>query len=317
MASEVEQMFSVKETPWHKLGRVVREAPSVEDAIQLAGLNWQVEMRALQTVNGALKVPERAIVRSSDESVLGVVGSDYVPLQNDRAFEFFNPFLESNECSLETAGSLRQGRRIWILAKLNRDPIKITKNDVVQKFLLLSNSHEGYSSVRVGFSPVRVVCANTLAMAHDNKQSQLLRVRHQSTMLENLDQVREIVNTANASFEATAKQYRALAECAVNESDVKEYVKLVFFDKKIETERMELRLEKMTETITRLFETGRGNDTKGTRGTAWALYNGVTEYLSYEAGKDSDQRLNSLWFGLNANRNKRAFEMALNMAKGA
>lgn len=316
MAHEVENMFSVAKTPWHRLGKVVRKAPTVAEAIKLAGLDWRVSMKALQTVEGGLPVPDRAIVRDSDQTVLGVVGPDYVPLQNDRAFEFFNPFLDSGECKLETAGSLRQGKRIWILAKLNRDPIKIAKNDTVEKFLLLSNSHEGYSSVRVGFTPVRVVCANTLAMAVSDKQSSLLRVRHQSTLHESLDKVQAIVNTANAAFEATAEQYKALADCAVVEKDVKKYVTQVFFDHKIETERMKLRLEKMTETITRLFETGRGNDRPGVRGTMWALYNGATEFLSHEVGKDEDQRLNSLWFGTNLERNKRAFEVAMAMAGG-
>jgi phage/plasmid-like protein (TIGR03299 family) len=314
MAHEVEQMFSVKQTPWHGLGEIVREAPNVESAIKLAGLDWPVEMRALHTVQGSIPVKKCAIVRGSDESVLGVAGPDYQPLQNDKAFEFFNPFLESGECKLETAGSLKKGKRIWVMAKLNRDPIAVTKNDLVEKFLLLSNSHEGHVSVRVGFTPVRVVCANTLAMATGDARASLLRVTHKSNMKEGMERVQEIVNTANAAFEATAEQYKVLAKTNVSAKDIEKYVKLVFVDRKTNSERKSLRLEKMTETITRLFETGQGNDVKGVRGTAWALYNGATEYLSYEIGKDADRRLNSLWFGRNLKRNKKAFDVAMSMA---
>ena len=313
MAHEIEQMFSVTETPWHKLGRVVQQAPNVEEAIKLAGLNWNVGMKPLFTQEGR-QVTHRAIVRETDQSIFGIVGPEYTPIQNERAFQFFNPFLDSGACTLETAGSLRGGKKVWILAKLNKDPMRITSEDIVNKYLLLSNSHEGGVSARVGFAPIRVVCANTLAMAVNNQSSQLIRVHHSAQVLTKLDQIQEIVNTANASFEATAEQYRALAKSGVTTEDVEKFVKLVFFDQKKDSERIKLRIEKMTETITRLFETGRGNDLKSTRGTMWALYNGATEYLSHEAGKDEDSRLSSLWFGAYKNQNERAMEVALQMA---
>ena len=182
-------------------------------------------------------MPNRAIVRDTDQRILGVVGSDYVPLQNSQAFKFFDPYIQAGEASLDTAGSLKQGQNIWILANLNRDPIEITKDDIVKKYLLLSNSHRGGIAVKVGFTPVRVVCANTLAMADRHKQSQLIRVSHSSKTVDTLEKIQEVINAANASFEATAEQYKYLASKEVNQSDLERFVRIVFIPKGVSTQR--------------------------------------------------------------------------------
>lgn len=316
MSHEVEQMFSVKETPWHKLGRIVASAPDAAAAIKLAGLDWRVKMMPLQTIEGGLPVNRRAIVRETDNRIYGTVGMKYKPLQNQEAFDWFNPFLESKECSLETAGSLKQGEKIWILAKLNRDPMKIVKDDYVNKFLLLSNGHNGIMTASAGLTPIRVVCANTLRAAMtDSTSNKILRVSHFGNLHKNLEKVRDIINVANGEFEATAEQYRYLAGLKVTGKNVEQYVKVVFFSNKEQTERLKSRMTEMTNTITDLFENGMGNKALGVRGTAWALYNGVTQYLSHEAGKSQDGRLDSLWFGQGSRTNQKAFEMAMALAK--
>jgi phage/plasmid-like protein (TIGR03299 family) len=325
MAHEIEKMFSVRETPWHGLGTIVSEAPSTEQAIELAGLNWKVEKEALFLKDGNV-APAFALLRDSDRRVLSVVGKSYTPLQNDEAFRWFNPFVESGECSLETAGSLRQGERVWILAKLNRTPIDVGSGDLVNKFLLLSNGHDGLIAARVSLTPIRVVCANTLAMAHGSGQSKFMRVRHSSKIVETLDKVRDIINTANASFEATAEQYRYLATRAINTKDLEQYVKKVFALPEIaESERAQTFQDHLMSDITKLFEYGRGQELASAKGTMWGAYNAVTEYLSYQAGKarkvelltdqrNVDNRMNSLWFGANRKLNEEALTVAV---KGA
>ena len=323
MAHEVETMFSVKETPWHGLGIVVHEAPTTEQAIELAGLNWHVKTHELFTGEG-IKVDEKALLRSDNNKVLGVVGPRYEPLQNQEAFSFFNPFLSSKECTLETAGSLREGKRIWILAALNRAPIEIVKDDVVKQFLLLSNAHDGTMAVRVGFTPIRVVCANTLAMAHNDKQSKLIRIWHSKNVKTNLDNVQDIVNAANAEFEATAEQYKRLAKCEVNSQDLKNYVKIVFSLSEATSEREQVAQAKLQDKIAALFEYGRGNNMPGVKGTMWAAYNAVTEYLNYEAGtlrntkqsvlEKADTRLNNVWFGQGKNISEEALKVAIKVA---
>jgi phage/plasmid-like protein (TIGR03299 family) len=314
MAHEVETMAYFRQRPWHGLGTALEEADLYDwpSASAKAGLNWEAELVPLVTADTGAKVEHRAVRRKTDGRVLGVVGPRYAVLQNDDAFAWFEPFLEAKEASLHTAGSLRNGSRIWVLAKLNRDPLVIAQGDEVDKYLLLSHSHDGSLAVRIGFTPVRVVCANTLAMAHGADASKLLRVKHTKDVHESLANIREIINLANAEFQATAEQYRWLARKSINQADLQRYVQRVL---KVEDDReMSTRMQNIIEEIVGLAEAGRGNDLPSVRGTYWTAYNGVSEWLSYSRGRTQENRLNSLWFGDGANLNRQALEVALAMA---
>ncbi len=314
MAHEVETMAYFGQRPWHGLGTALDESDLYDwtSASKKAGLDWTVELVPLVTADTQAQVDHRAVRRTSDSKVLGVVGPRYAPLQNRDAFGWFTPFLDAREAALHTAGSLRGGSRIWVLAKLNRDPLVIAQGDEVEKFILLSHGHDGSLAVRCGFTPVRVVCANTLAMAHGSDASKLIRVRHTEDVLENLANIREVMDLANAEFEATAEQYRLLARKSINQADLRRYVKKVF---KVEDDQEgSTRMKNIMEEIVRLTEAGRGNDLPSIRGTLWTAYNGVSEYLTYNRGRNPDNRLNSLWFGDSANTNRLALEVALDMA---
>ncbi len=324
MAHEIEiqngkaNAFFVGEPAWHKLGKVFAEGTvlDIPTAIEAAGLNWNVRLQPLHMVYDGenLPVPGYATVRDSDKSVLGVVGPTYKPLQNADAFNWFQPFLDANEATLEAAGSLRGGKRVWVLARLNRDPIEVVKGDEVRKYVLLSNGHDGTLAIRAGFSGIRVVCANTLAEAHGSSASKLLRVRHTANAVRTLDEVREVMNLADREFAATAEQYRSLARKQVNASDLKAFVRKVFEPKVLLTETPEEeRNQTLINNIIPLFEKGRGNDLPGVAGTMWAAYNAVNEYLGYERGQEAN-RLDSMWFGDSARLNQKAFQTALRMA---
>jgi phage/plasmid-like protein (TIGR03299 family) len=314
MPHEIETMAFAGATPWHGLG-----TPLVEEdlydwtrACQKSGLSWDVELTPLVTADTQAKVAHRGVRRKSDGRVLGVVGPRYCVLQNADAFKWFQPFLDAKEAALHTAGSLREGSRIWVLAKLNRDPLVIAPGDEVEKFVLLSHGHDGSLAVRVGFSPVRVVCANTLALAHQADASKLIRVRHSKSVHENLENIREVMNLANAEFEATAEQYRLLARRDINQADLRKYVKRVL--KVDESEPLATRTANVIDQIIRLCESGRGNDLPSIRGTYWSAYNGVSEWLGYERGRSQQSRLDSLWFGDSATVNRHALQVALEMA---
>jgi phage/plasmid-like protein (TIGR03299 family) len=312
MAHLIENMLYVGKVPWHGLGTPLDHPPTVQDAIRLAGLDWPVQLAPLHLADGRT-VPAFATVRATDQRVLGVVGPQYRPLQNLEAFDWFQPFLDLGEASIHTAGSLAGGKRVWVLAKLNRAPITITADDTVEKFLLLSNSHDGTLAVRVGFTPIRVVCANTLAMAHGAEASRLLRVRHTKGTLRSLEAIRDVMDLANQSFEATAEQYRRLATRDICPADLRRYVKQVFsLPEERATERPQQR--RLLESCVRLFEVGQGNALITVRGTAWAAYNAVTEYLGTERGRTAESRLNSLWFGDSARLSERALELATTLA---
>lgn len=314
MAHEVEQMFVVGAAPWHNLGRKFETPPSLEEALVAAGLDWTVSTEPL--FSGAQEQVEAMLTRrSSDQSILGVVGPNYVPLQNTEAFDFFRPFIDEKAAAIETAGSLRQGKRVWVLAKINRDPLVIKGSDVVEKYVLLSNSHDGSLAVRVGFTPVRVVCNNTLSMAINSQASKLIRIKHTKNVAANLESVQEIMNLADSEFEATAEQYRLLTMKDINSKDLEKYVKLVFNTtaKLVEAggNVENLSNKRILEQIIPLFEKGRGNDMKEIKGTMWAAYNAVNEYLQYERGSDNSNRMDNMWFGDSARLNKKALETAL------
>lgn len=324
MAHEIETVngkasaFFVGEPAWHKLGKVFPENTvlDVPTAIEAAGLNWTVRLQPLHMRydGDEMTVPGYATVRDSDRSVLGVVGPTYKPLQNRDAFNWFQPFLDANEASLEAAGSLREGKRVWVLARLNRDPIEVVPGDEVAKYVLLSNSHDGTMAIRAGFVPVRVVCANTLAMAHGSSASRLLRIRHSNKAVKTLEEIREVMNLADREFAATAEQYRSLARRPINTADLKAFVRKVFEPKVLLTETPEEeRNQTLLNNIIPLFESGRGNDMPGVKGTMWAAYQAVNEYLGYERGQEAN-RLDSMWFGDSARLNERAFKVALTMA---
>ena len=117
MPANVETMFSVRETPWHGLGRIVMDAPASREALELAGLDWQVESRNIYSGTGAMIPGYRANVRNTDDAVLGVVSDRYRIVQNEEAFQFTDDLLGEG-ITYETAGSLQGGKKVWMLAKL-------------------------------------------------------------------------------------------------------------------------------------------------------------------------------------------------------
>lgn len=345
MAHEIEvrngkySFFSVKETPWHGKGVLIQEAPSIQEGLKLAGLDWTVskhKMKAFLPDGTLVPAETEMVVRNSDMKRLGEVGPKWKPLQNQQAFEWFDPFLKSGSATLETAGSLFEGRRIFVLSKLTMNDAVIVpgSDDRVAKFVLLSNSHDGTLAVRVGFTPIRVVCANTLAMATNNRASKLIRIRHTAKMEDTLLKVRECMNLVNQEFETTAEKYRLLAQSAINSNDLKNYIKMVFKkDKKDEEEETsssvvsteEEKKRTVDEDDGRLIENKilpfyegntLGADLKGVRGTLWGAYNAIVAFLSYERGRTQDERLNQLWFGNSLTANKKALDLAVKAASG-
>lgn len=339
-------MAFVGSTPWHGLGTNVTDTDAMYNSqafMKAANLDWDAEKRQLSRqvkvvtkdafgmdVVSEKYVPAEAweVVRSTDGKVLAdSVGARYTVLQNREAFGWFQPFLDSKEAALHTGGALFEGSRIWALAKLNRDPMEISAGDIVEKYVLLSHSHDGSLAVRVGFTPIRVVCQNTLSMAHKSDASKLIRLKHSKKVHANLENLRDVMNLVNQEFEATAEQYRLLQRKSINQADLRKYVKKVFdidapdnviWDvterNKEMKELVSERQKNIMDGIIELVETGKGNNLPSVKGTLWAAYNGFNEYLGYVNGRNADNRLNNLWFGQNAALNSRALEVALEMA---
>lgn len=162
MAANVETMFYTRQKPWHGLGTMVMEAPDSKAALQLAGLDWKVVQKPLVTDDGIPVSGFKANVRDTDDHILGVVTDRYKVVQNRDAFAFTDDLLGEG-ITYETAGSLQNGRRIWVLAKLPQH--YIISGDEIAPYLVFTNSHDGTGAIKAAMTPVRVVCNNTLNLA--------------------------------------------------------------------------------------------------------------------------------------------------------
>lgn len=308
--------------PWaNASSKETNGAEHIASAMRAAKLDWSVEKIPLICADNQQPTDQFAVRRSTDNRVLGVVGKRFTPLQNSEAFDSFQPFIDAGEAKIDTCGEFDDGQIVWVLAKLNRAPMVIVRGDEVEKFILLSHGHNGRMAVRFGFTPIRVYCKNTLTLAHKDRSSELIRVRHSNQVVSNITEIQSIMNLANAKFEATAEQYRYLASRDINTKDLYKYVRQVLgfvpdgltvtLNKKT---GKEMGADAIADIVSR-FEGGMGNDLKGVRGTWWAAYNGVTEYLTYAAGKTAEDRMASLWTGAAARTSSKAFDVALTMAQ--
>lgn len=329
MAHELEivdgkaQMFYRGESrrPWHSLGFCIPEDQEIttEEAIKLAGLDWEVEAIPAFTQDGRELPFGKVIQRKTDKKMYDFVGNNWTPLQNTHAFDWFDPFLEAKTCKLDTAGSLKGGEAIWAMAQIIGDPLEVVKGDYVEKYLLLSNSHKAGVSARISLTPIRVVCWNTLSASHSSSESKFIRVRHSKDIKKNLDEVRDIINLANNEFETTIEKLRAMTKKEINVGDLLKYVKVVLSPKDKSEEEV-FKAETSTKTqniidqIVMLSEVGAGSQLDGVRGTMYGAYQAVTNYLSHVRGTTVEKRYQNLWMGSSAEMNKRAFELALTMS---
>lgn len=225
MAANVESMFYVRQVPWHGLGTMVQEAPTSEDALHMAELDWRVEQTPVFTDAG-IEIPGyKANRRNTDGSILGIVSDRYKIVQNTEAFEFTDAIVGETEDGVvkyETAGSLCGGKRIWLLAKM---PTKKVLDDDVEPYMFFSNSHDGTGAIKVGMTPVRIVCANTLAIALNTAKRQW-STKHVGDMQSKLEEAKLCLRMADsymanldveADHLANAKLYREQIEEILDE----------------------------------------------------------------------------------------------------
>lgn len=315
MPANVETMAFKGKTPWHGVGTVLTNPSDVDTTLMESGAAWNVSRKKMVLQDDInVKVPGYATVREDNGKVLGIVGEAYRELQNRQAFDFFRPYVENGFARFETAGVLDEGRHVWVLAELLRDPLQIGNDDIVRKFLLLSNSHDGSRAVRVGFTPIRVVCANTLAGALRDKRSQLLRIRHSATTVSTLEKVRETVDVIDQSFKATGVVYAALQGKDINSKDLRRYIKVLINHDKTADESLPPIAKNKIAAVEALFESERQKHGNAS-GTWWAAYNAYAEYLNYTAGRSTNTRLRSLW--LDGADNQRALDEAVSMSLSA
>jgi len=303
-------MMYVGEVPWHKLGTKLENPATATEAIQAAGLDFRVVKKTLRTTTPELSVVGHyATVRTDNLQVLGVVGSRYEPIQNRDAFTTFDALVGEGEAIYHTAGVLGKGERIWILAKLP-DYIRVNGNDLVEKFLLLTNSHDGSGPVRVKLTPIRVVCANTLTVALDGREQEV-RIRHTAQAEVRLKQAHEILGLTNNLYGELDQIFNGMSKKMMTQTMLSDFLKKIFPDPpdKERSTRMTMVREKVVE----LTENGIGAEMA--KGTLWGAYNAVTELIDHYRRTNADDMagLKSMWFGSGERLKKKAFEVGVGM----
>lgn len=313
MSHQFESGFFVRQPAWHRLGVVLPDSPELGDAIRTAGLNWRVHLAPIFTAKGEQVPTHRATVRESDGKILGVVGLGYRPLQNEEAFSFFEPFLQSGACELEAAGSLKGGKRVWILARIRSAVGEVVSGDEVRGYFLLSNSHDASQAVRAQFTTIRVVCMNTLSLADRRAGSgsdTCLRVRHTTGLDAGLAMVQRTTDMATRSFSTALADYQRMAARSISVDGFVRYAADVL--EVSENARRLGQLPKGWEFILRAYDSGPGARMKGVFGTYWGAYNAVADWVDHSRGvQGEDARLDSAWFGSGVRVKQRAFELAL------
>ena len=226
MAANVENMFYVREAPWHGLGTRIEEAVGSEDAIKLAGLDWEVRQGKAFMQLGESFIPTENIFnyRTSDNSILGVVKDQYKVVQNKDAFAFTDAMIATGEVTYETAGSLSGGKQVWMLAKLPETSIL---GEAHVPYLLFNNSHDGFGSVRVTMTNTRVVCQNTLNLALE-QAPRIWSCAHKGDMENKLHEAQATMRAANLYMKEFEAEAERLARKKVSAEDVRKIMDTLF-----------------------------------------------------------------------------------------
>jgi phage/plasmid-like protein (TIGR03299 family) len=311
-------MMYAGEKPWHGLGVELSESATAAEAIEAAGLDYRVELHSLSTDDG-IPVPSRkAVIRSDTSEVLGVVGNSYQPVQNHQCFGFLDAVVADEQLRYHTAGALGKGERIWMLAQLPGQLRVKNSDDVTEKFLLLSNSHDGSSALRCYRTPIRVICANTLGMAERRSRGHGVSIIHKGDLAAKVGEAQEILGFAKRFYDDLDEKINHLARHYPSQRQLDLYFKSLYPDQEQGKNR---RAKNVRDELQRLFEDGIGQDIPEIRHSTWAAFNALTEYVDHHRstrGKSPEERasrrLDSAWFGSGAHLKAEAWKLAFEMA---
>lgn len=323
MSHEIESIAFANEVPWHGLGVRVDTTTSIDDMLVAADLAWNVELRPLFTKSSTGEMLEltnrRALVRDYDDKILTVTSPNWKPFQNRDALEFFREYTESGGAQMETAGSLREGKLIWALAKINRDfKVKGRHHDTTRGYILLSSPHEVGYSIKVRTTATRVVCANTFAIA--DRQATSYKQGHNTSF--RADEAKETIQLAVDHIARMEMEANKLASINITEYDAARFYAQLLQPIKEEddlTEAAYVRrlLDSETERNTAFSGVWSSyNEAPGAEpGTLWGVFNGVTHWADHTAGnRGKEARLASAWFGERAVTKQKAYTQLLEMA---
>ena len=295
--------------PWHGLGKAVSNDLTPQQMLEAANLDWNVEpVELFADYNGKqLKTGHQALVRDRDSKVLDVITDDWHPTQNIEAFEFFNDFVAAGDMNMDTAGSLKGGKVVWALAKVNESFELFGGKDRVDSYLHFTNPHQYGKSIDVRMTPIRVVCNNTLTLSLQRKAKTMVKVSHRRKF--DPEAVKEALGIAKDKLSKYKEMAEFLSTKRYNNEDIVEYFTRVFpvtgSSEKDKSRNAELALDKY-------LEEQAGSELGA--GTWWQAWNTVTFMTNHIIGRNNDTRLQSLWYGSNKDLNQNSLELAVEMA---
>jgi phage/plasmid-like protein (TIGR03299 family) len=328
MVEQFDDMVSVREIPWHGLGTVLPDYVTVWDAAKTANLLWNVTMTPVQftgTDGQIHQIPKKFVVRRDDVNLgIGLVSHRYLPLQNQDMWEFVDSFAQRSKAQVETAGSLENGARTWVLMK--NGTLEYVNGDPIDQYFLIQNAFDANRSLRMLFTKVRVVCNNTLTLALSKAKSTFF-VRHVANAKDRLNQVDKALGFQVKYEKDMSQVMNKLVRLKIKDGDRRNILDQIFpvkvgDDGKV-IDAAERFRERMLVRILDLGERGAGTEIKGVRGTGYGLLQAVAEYADHEKlmihSKDADtaeNRFKSIMEGTSASMKQTAFNHLLKVVNG-
>lgn len=275
MSANVESMFYVRETPWHGLGTKVMETPDSEGALIAAGLNWNVIQEPIFTGKNEPIRGYKANIRDSDRRVLGVVTDRYKVIQNHEAFAFTDELLGQG-VRYETAGSLQDGKKVWLLAHMPHE--YIISGERISPYLLFSNTHDGSGAIKVALTPIRVVCNNTLNLALSTAKRSWSMV-HTGDIRSKMQEARDTLFMAERYMDELGKEFEALRLKKLSDQKVMEYIEVLLPVEDGSTPQQIKNIERLREDMKiRYFD---APDLQDTGKNAYRFINAVSDFATH------------------------------------
>lgn len=294
MAANFESGFSANGIElWHGLGEIIKDAPTSEDAIRIAGLDWDVIPKPIYDEFGRELPGYKVNIRSSDNMALGIVTDRYKVVQNREAFAFTDELLGQG-VRYETAGSLSSGKRVWMLARMENTWLA---EEEISPFMVFTNSHDGTGAIRVAMTPVRVCCENTLNLALKTADRHWSCV-HKGDIMSKLEEARFTLASAERYMKALEEEFGELKLKKVTDKQVEDMTdklleiefnnlfnkalktgKIVDFKERLRQQKYEDKLKRKKNDIITIYHDK--PDLVGTERSAFRFVNAVSDYATH------------------------------------
>lgn len=298
--------------PWHGLGDPVGDCLTPIEMCKASGTFWDVvKVPAFIEYNGKQKLTgQEALVRSTDGKILTNVGPNWEPVQNTEAFEFFDDFVKEGHMMMDTAGSLKGGQIVWALAKVG-ESFSLFGGDEVDSYLLFSNPHQYGKSIEIRFTPIRVVCWNTLTLSLSTASINSVSLSHRRKF--DPDAIKEMMGLASTKLDTYKQTAEFLGSKRFTSETLLEYLDEIF----PVTGSGKKDISKNAEAVFEIVSNDNQPGAKHAPGSWWQAFNGVTFHTDHNLSRTADKRLENAWFGGVARTKVKALEKAVEFAEAA